>query len=95
MESWTNGTLEYWVWKADMVYSQNNVESTIFDDTRQTIIFCFQSHKLHDYSKKINAMMCSLILFSLYASFHFPRTRYFIIPLFQHSNWGEAPNLSS
>jgi hypothetical protein len=25
---------------------------------------------------------------------HYPRTHYSTIPLFHHSNWGEAPNLS-
>jgi hypothetical protein len=26
---------------------------------------------------------------------HYPRTHYSTIPAFQHSNWGEAPNLFS
>jgi len=30
---------------------------------------------------------------SLNPPFHYPRTHYSIIPAFQHSNWGEAPNL--
>jgi hypothetical protein len=32
---------------------------------------------------------------SLYPLFHFPRTHDSNIPEFQHSNWGEAPNLLS
>ena len=44
--------------------------------------------------KKINSMMCSLIPFSLNASFHRPRTHYSTISTFQYSNWGEAPNLN-
>jgi hypothetical protein len=62
------------------VYFQNNVESTFFDNIRQPFAFCFQLHKVPNYSKKINAMMCPLILLSLIAAFHYPGT---IIPLFQ------------
>jgi len=30
--------------------------------------------------------------FTINPKLHYPRTHYSIIPLFQHSNWGEAPN---
>jgi len=42
----------------------------------------FPLEKRH-HNDKSNAIVCALILFFLSP----------IIPLFQHSNWGEAPNL--
>ena len=69
-----------------MVYSQNNLQSTYFDDISQASIICSQPHKASDYSKKINAKTCSLILFSLNASFHYPRTYCSTIPTFHYSN---------
>ncbi|MGB5992666.1 MAG: hypothetical protein WBG61_10115, partial [Desulfobacterales bacterium] len=31
--------------------------------------------------------------FTINPTLHYPRTHYSIIPAFQHSNWGEGPNL--
>jgi hypothetical protein len=30
---------------------------------------------------------------TIYPTLHYPSTHYSTIPAFQHSNWGEAPNL--
>ena len=78
MECWNTGFEQ-----RETNCSTKNLESTFFDDIRQTSIFCFQFHKVRDYSKNINAMVCALILFSLNASFHYPKIHYSTIPTFQ------------
>ncbi len=86
MECWNTGYK-----KRKKIYSTKNVVSTFYDDTRQTSIFCFRPQKIRHYYEKINT---NYIRFdSLNPPFHYPRTHDSNIPEFQHSNWGEAPNL--
>jgi len=66
-----------------MVYSPINVESTFYDDARQTSIFCFCPISYTLLPEK----QSNYIRFdSPNPPFHFSRTHYSSIPTFHHSN---------
>jgi hypothetical protein len=72
--------------KADNGLFSKNVESTIFDDIRQSFIFSFQLQIVPNYSKKINAMMCPFDSLFFYRSIPLsqnPSFHYSYIPVFQ------------
>ena len=75
MEWWNSGMLEDWVWKAEKGLFYNKVVSTLYDDDRQTSIFCFCPRKYANITRKsiqkhhglsrshLNDRLASLIFF--------------------------------
>jgi hypothetical protein len=77
--------------KRKKVYYTKNVVSTFYYDARQASVFCYRPRKYATNTRKsikLNSFD------SLKTPFHYHRTHDSNFPEFQHSNWGDAPNLS-
>ncbi len=100
MECWNTGYE-----KRKKIYSTKNVGSNFYDDSRQTSIFCFcpkNKPMLREYQS--NFMGFDSFFFRPIIPLLSPSRRLYeqearthdsTIPAFQHSNWGEAPNLDA
>jgi len=88
MEWWNSGILEYWVWKEEKAIFYKKY--CIYILWWCPSIFCFRLEN----TPLLRENQYNYIRFdSLNPLFHCPRTHDSNIPEFQHSNWGEAPNL--